>query len=300
VRSLRLDGLDARASEQLLVEKDVAGDALDRARLIEQYGGNPLALKIVAQTIVDLFGGEIAAFLEQGEVIFGGVRELLAEQFDRLSATEQTVLLWLAILREPVSIDELLSVLGAPLPRVQVLEAVEALRRRSLIERGKLRGSFTLKSVVLEYATAQLIAEVASEIEQGRLSRLIEHRLEQANAREDVRQNQQRLIVAPILARLRNVYSQRAELENHLLGLLDQLRKQADYAQGYGPANVLALLREQRRHLRGPDLSQLAIRGASLQGVEMQDTTLLGATLRETVLASAFCSLSATRPFSLR
>src|SRR6266446_9717727 len=51
VRSLRLDGLDARASEQLLVEKDVAGDALDRARLIEQYGGNPLALKIVAQTI---------------------------------------------------------------------------------------------------------------------------------------------------------------------------------------------------------------------------------------------------------
>src|SRR5207244_12043985 len=115
---------------------------LDRARLIEQYGGNPLALKIVAQTIVDLFGGEIAAFLEQGEVIFGGVRELLAEQFDRLSATEQTVLLWLAILREPVGIAELLSVLGAPLPRVQVLEAVEALRRRSLIERGKLRGSF--------------------------------------------------------------------------------------------------------------------------------------------------------------
>ena len=54
--------------------------------MIEWYGSNPLALKIVAQTIVELFGGEIAPFLEQGEVVFGGVRELLAEQFDRLSA----------------------------------------------------------------------------------------------------------------------------------------------------------------------------------------------------------------------
>ncbi len=288
VRSLRLDGLDARGSEQLLLEKDLAGDALDRARLIERYGGNPLALKIVAQTIVELFNGEIAPFLEEGEVIFGGVRELLAEQFDRLSATEQTVLLWLAILREPVSIDELLSVLGTPLPRMQVLEAVEALRRRSLLERGKLRGSFTLKSVVLEYATTRFIAEVVSEIERGRLSRLIEHGLEQAEAREDVRQTHQRLIVAPILARLRNLYSQRSEVEEHLLGLLDQLRELADYAQGYGPANVLALLREQRGHLRGLDLSQLAIRGASLQGGEMQDTMLSGATLLETVWTSAF------------
>ncbi len=171
---------------------------------------------------------------------------------------------------------------------MQVLEAVEALRRRSLLERGKLRGSFTLKSVVLEYATTRFIAEVVSEIERGRLSRLIEHGLEQAEAREDVRQTHQRLIVAPILARLRNLYSQRSEVEEHLLGLLDQLRELADYAQGYGPANVLALLREQRGHLRGLDLSQLAIRGASLQGGEMQDTMLSGATLLETVWTSAF------------
>ncbi len=74
--------------------------------------------------------------VEQGEVVFGSVRELLHEQFARLSALEQSVLLWLAILREPVSLEELLAVLGMPPPRAQVLEAVEALRRRSLIERG--------------------------------------------------------------------------------------------------------------------------------------------------------------------
>ena len=112
----------------------------EQLRLIEAYAGNPLALKIVAQTIVELFDGQIAPFLEQGEVVFGGVRELLDEQYARLSALEQSVLLWLAILREPVTLEELLAVLGAPLPRAQVLEAVEGLRRRSLIERGQAAG----------------------------------------------------------------------------------------------------------------------------------------------------------------
>ena len=288
VRSLRLDGLDAVASAQLLAEREVVGLTQDRERLIELYAGNPLALKIVAQTIVDLFGSEIAPFLEQGEVVFGGVRELLAEQFARLSAVEQRVLLWLAILREPVSIDELLSVLVTPLSRAQVLEAVEALRRRSLIERGKRQGSFTLQSVVLEYATAQLITETTSEIEQGKLARLIEHGLALATAKEYVRQTQQSLLVAPLLAQLRKAYPQRAALEEQLFALLSQLRARADYAQGYGPANVLALLRQHWGHLRGVDLSQLAIRGASLQGVEMQDTKLARATLRDTTFTEAF------------
>jgi len=293
VRSLRLAGLDVSASEQLLAEKDIAGTTPERARLIEAYAGNPLALKIVAATIVELFGGEIAPFLEQGEVVFSSVRELLDEQFARLSADEQTVLLWLAILREPVSIEEVLAALALPLSRAQMLDAVEALRRRSLIERGQRRASFTLQSVVLEYAAARLIDEAASEIEADRLSRLIEYGLELAISKEYVRQTQQRLLVAPLLLQLRRRYYGRGEVESRLLALLSQLRERADYAQGYGPANVLALLRLQRRHLRGLDLSQLAIRGAYLQGVEMQDANLSGALLQESVFTQTFDAITA-------
>src|SRR5260370_4085937 len=293
VRALRLSGLGREAGEQVLEERELVGTASGRQQLIERYGGNPLALKIVAQTIVELFGGEIAPFLEQGEGVFGSVRELLGEQFDRLSVVEQTVQRTLAILRERGILEEDRAGLGRHLSRGQVLEAIEALRRRSLIERGKCRGSFTLQSVALEYATALLIAEASSEIEQGSLARLIEHGLELANAREDVRQTQQRFIVTPILARLRNAYPQRAEVEERLLALLDQLRARADYAQGYGPANLVALLREHRGHLRGLDLSQLVIRGASLQGVEMQDTTLAGVTVRDSTFSEAFAATRA-------
>ena len=81
VRALRLARLGVDACEQLLMEKEIRGSAVDRAQLIEAYAGNPLALKIVGQTVAELFNGEIAPFLEQGEIIFGSIRELLDEQF---------------------------------------------------------------------------------------------------------------------------------------------------------------------------------------------------------------------------
>ncbi len=184
VRVLRLLRLDVGACEQLLLDKGVAGTSLERAQLSEIFAGNPLVLKMVAQTIVDLFEGEIAPFLEQGEIIFGGVRELLDQQFDRLSPLEQTVLKWLAIMREPATLDELLAVLVKSTPRVRLLEAVEALYRRSLIERGEKPGSFTLQAVVLEYLTARLTAEVADEFVQDNFTRPLETSFAQGQAKE--------------------------------------------------------------------------------------------------------------------
>ena len=288
VRSLRLSGLEIAACQQIFAEKAMSGPSQEQVRLAEIYAGNPLALKIVAETIVELFAGQIGQFLAEGSVIFGSIAHLLDEQFCRLSPLEKTILRWLAIAREPVTIDELLSMLMMPQPRIQVLEAIGNLLRRSLIERGQRQASFTLQAVVLEYVTAVMIKEVSKEIQQQKLERLIEYSLVQVEAKEYVRQTQQRLIVAPILAQLRSSYSRRGALEAHLIALLEQLREWEEYAQGYGPANLMALLRELRGHLRQLDLSQLSIRGAYLQGVEMQDTSLAGATLRDTIFTETF------------
>ncbi|OLB33021.1 MAG: hypothetical protein AUH05_17860 [Ktedonobacter sp. 13_2_20CM_53_11] len=288
VRALRLVGLEAAACEQLLAEHELVGSPEEQVRLVEGYAGNPLALKIVAQTIAELFGGEIGPFLAGGTAVFGSLADLLDEQVARLSALEQTVLSWLAIVREPVTLEELRAVLVAPLPGMQILEAVEGLRRRSLIERGQRPGSFTLQSVVLEYVTAELVAQASSEIQQGRLARLIEHGLSQAQAREDVRQAQERLLVVPLLNRLLSASLGQTKVEELFLSLLDQLRPWAEEAQGYGPANLIALLRVLRGNLRGCDLSRLALRGVHLQGVEMQDASLVEATLRDTVFTKTF------------
>ncbi len=301
IRSLRLTGLDVTACKHLLVEKEVVGEEREQESLIEVYGGNPLALKMVSETIVDLFGGEIGEFLAGGTVIFGSIADLLDEQFARLSALEQTILYWLAIVREPVTIDELQALLVTPLSSVQMLGAIDGLRRRSLIERGKRPGSFTLQSVVLEYVTAVLIARASSEIQQHQLDRLIEHGLEQAHAKEYVRQTQERLLISPLLASLQSVYPIRADVvtggftpvEEQLLCLLDGLRKESDDAQGYGPTNLIALLRLKRGHLSGLDLSQLCIRGAYLQSIKMQDASLAGAQMRDAAFAEAVSATGA-------
>src|SRR6266699_1525000 len=121
VRVLRLVGLEAAACEQLLAEHELVGSPEEQARLVEAYMGNPLALNIVAETIADLFGGAIGPFLQEGMVVFGNIAYLLDEQFARLSALEQMGRSWLALMREPVTLEELLAVLVMPLPRVQVL-----------------------------------------------------------------------------------------------------------------------------------------------------------------------------------
>ena len=164
VRALRLARLDVDACAALLADKGVQGAAPDRARLIDAYAGNPLALNIVAHTIVNLFNGDLALFLEQDAVIFGAVRGLLAAQFNRLSPIEQGILVGLATLREPATLEDLYAKLVPPISRVQVLEGLGALRRRSLIERGPQAGSFTLQAVVREYVTTQLISEASKEI----------------------------------------------------------------------------------------------------------------------------------------
>jgi WD40 repeat protein/transcriptional regulator with XRE-family HTH domain len=279
---LRLAGLEPEACAHLFEERDLVGRPQERLRLTQQYVGNPLALKIVAEVITELFGGEIAPFLEQGEVIFSTMRDLLAEQYARLSALEQALLTWLAVVREPVTIDELLAMLVPPVAEEQVNEALEALQRRSLVERGKQSATFTLQSVVLEYVTEALVERVSAQVQHAGWEDLIRYALAQGSAKEYVRQAQERLIVAPILMRLRAVYQGSAAVEAQLLGLLSQLRAWEAAAQGYGPANLLLLVRALRGHLRRLDLSRLAIRGAYVQGVEMQDTTLAGASVRDT------------------
>jgi WD40 repeat protein/transcriptional regulator with XRE-family HTH domain len=288
VRSLRLAGLSASACAQLLGEHDLVGSPEEYARLAALYAGNPLALSIVAETIADLFGGAITPFLAAGTILFGSITALLSEQWERLSALEQTLLWWLAILREPVTLSEMQAVLVAPRAHAQILEAVDGLRRRSLIERGQRGGSFTLQSVVLEDVTGRLVRTASQEIMQGRLQLLREQSLSQAQAKDYVRQSQERLLVAPVLSRLESVHRGRAEVEGRLRSLLSEVRSWAEDTQGYAPANLVALLRVLRGHLRGLDLSRLVLRGVHLQGVEMQDASLSGSLIQQSVFTETF------------
>ena len=287
VRSLRLVGLDEPTARVLLVDKELSGTPAAWQRLVAGYAGNPLALKIVGQAVFDLFGGDLDRFLHEGELVFNGVRPVLRQQVGRLSALEYQLLTWLAVLREWTPLDTLAQVLHPRALRARVLEALEALRRRSLLERGQ-QASFSLQSVVMEFLTDVLGERLAEEIVLENPQQLRRLALEQAQGKDYVREIQVRLLVHPLLERLRSELGADAQIEAHLLGLLAQFRAEDPATRGYGPANVISLLKALRGHLRALDLSGLAIRGSYLQGVEMQDATLSGSVMRECVFTEAF------------
>jgi WD40 repeat protein/transcriptional regulator with XRE-family HTH domain len=290
-RSFEVGGLGVDEAQALLASKRLVGTSEQWAELTTRFAGNGLVLKLVGESIRELFGGDLGSFLQEAGAssVFGGMRRLLDEQVERSSAPERQVLRMLAMEREPVRVVDMVAALGPSIGRGAVVEAVEALRRRSLIERAKTAGgaALTLQSVVLEYMTDRLVETGADEIARGQPVLLVEQPLIQALAKDYVRQTQERLIGEPILQRLR-AEGGAGRAEQRLLALIEHWRGRPPKEQGYGPGNVVNLLRLLRGELRGLDLSRLAIRQAYLAEVDAQDASLVDAHLAETVLAEAF------------
>jgi hypothetical protein len=260
VRTLHLTGLDDRACQLILEAKDIVGTAADISALAQFYGGNPLALHLVAEPIRELFAGDVGAFLAAGDTFFNGVGKLLSQQFARSTPLEQTMLYWLAIEREPVSLSALLTNLSEAVPQRAVLAALESLRRRMLIERAPERPAFTLQPVILEFVAEQLAEAVGRELVDAAPRLLHSHALIQATAKEYVRRSQEQPIATPLLERLVIACGGADALEQQLQNMLAPWRDLPLAEQGYGPGNVINLLRLLRGELRGLDLTRLADR----------------------------------------
>jgi WD40 repeat protein/DNA-binding SARP family transcriptional activator len=301
VRLLHLNGLDAAAAQEMLAARGLPGGA---DTLVDYYAGNPLALKLATQTVHDLFGGDVAAFLATEALIFDDIRTVLHQQFARLSPLEQEILVWMAVEREPVSIPALRENLIRPGAPGSFMEALRTLERRSLLEPAAsasartsnrparaLPTSFMLQNVVAEYITEHLIENVCREIEHGRPALLHSHALLKARAREYVRQSQVRTIVQPIATRLVAALGKR-KLADKVQQMLAVLRHEP-LVPSYAAGNLLNLLLQAECDLRGYDLSQLSIRQAYLQGAQLQDVNFSEADFKDTVFTHLFGEIQA-------
>ncbi|OUL18330.1 hypothetical protein BV378_35085 [Nostoc sp. RF31YmG] len=172
VRTLKLQG-SQEAAIALLQTKGLVGSPQQKQTLCERYGNNLLALKIVATTIQDLFDNRIEDFLKQDTMVFNGIRRLLEQQFNRLSTLEQTVMYRLAINREWTTITQLQKDIVPAVLKARLLEALEALNARSLIE--KKSSSYTQQPLVMEYVNEQLVEQIVKELALKKLSLLFTH-----------------------------------------------------------------------------------------------------------------------------
>jgi WD40 repeat protein len=289
VRLLTLTGLKELDAQEILKAKGLFSPADERKQLIECYRGNPLALKIVSTSIRDLFEGHISEFLAQGTTVFNSIRNLLEEQFNRLSDLEKQLMYWLAINLEPISVTELQADIIPPLMKSRLLEALESLVGRSLVERGSI--GFTQQPVVMEYVVDKVIEQVSEEIKTGKIRLFQSHTLLKAQAKDYVREAQVCLILRPLLERLLPLLGSRRNIQNKLTQIVSTRQQKLPLEPGYVGGNVLNLLCELKADLSNLNFSHLTIWQAYLQGVDLHHVNFSYSDLAKSVFTEALGSI---------
>lgn len=283
VRTLPLAGMTSDESANIYNDKGLSAIANSRQELTQIYGGNPLALKIVATSIRDIFDGDIDDFLAERTAIFNGIRKLLDQQFTRLNNLEKQVMYWLAINREWVSISELQADIFPTVSKNRLLETLEYLGRRSLLEKNAAR--FTQQPVVMEYMTEKLIEEFYREIVECEPHLSLTHAPFKAQSQDYVRDVQSRLILEPIVDRLRTAFNNEKEIVIKLNQNIDTIKSNYATKIGYGIGNIINILRQLKVDLGDRDFSKLPVWQAYLADIQLHRVNFTGADLSKSVFA---------------
>ncbi len=268
VRCLQVGGLGIPEVKEIFKAKGIT-DAIDLnwEQLTINYGANPLYLKIIATTVLDLFDGNIYNFIAQGSTVFGDVRNLIKQQFNRLSELEKSLLYRLAIHQGAVDLKELQDF--SQNQYSNLLEILESLNRRSLIEQNNSK--FSLQPVVMEYVTINFIDRIYQEIISGDISLFKSHALLKASSPDYIQDIQKRLIIKPIIERLKMFLGNNNQIEAHLTNILDDFRGKSQYFTGYVVGNIINLLSQVTETISHKDFSNLNIQQANLQGINLSN-----------------------------
>jgi len=251
VRVMELRELDEEQAWEIFRAKGLS-EPEQWVELTNLYRGNPLALKIVATTIKELFGGNVSEFLKQKTFVFGNIRDLLEFQFERLYKFEKEILYWLAIERQPVTFFTLQEDIELSEHQDELLEALESLGRRNLIEKMTETGSarFSLQPMVLEYVTNQLVVQAGNEIMEAvktqdaeKLHLLRSHNLVKgALGVSGSGSPLENPILQPINDRLCKAFRSQKKVEERYNRLLSWLGDRSLFEIGYAADNIQSLI----------------------------------------------------------
>ena len=289
VRTLPLTGI-ADAGADLLNKMSVEGKLSELQEISDRCQGNPLYLRIIANTIANNFEGDLEAFLESDRYTYAKISNILTAQLARLTTDERLLIYYLAIQREPVSIESMI-VHFTPLGLDRSLPTtVDSLIKRSIVQAigsnntistklankpGKNK-RYTLQNVILEFTTDRLREDLSLELqlpEQGLF--FFNHLpLHPTTSPTYIREIQQRLFLAPISRVIAQQHGENAI--TYLRNLIPTIRHLTPL--GCGAGNILNLAHELQADFTGWDLTNLHIAEMNFQEVQLQQVDVRGST----------------------
>ena len=182
-----------------------------------------------------------------------------------MSAEQKEIVYWLAINREPISIETLSEDILSISAKKEVVNNLQSLQKLLPLEKSE-EELYTIQPVLIEYATNRLVEEIFKEISTGDILLLNSHALMKAQSPDYIREAQISFILNPIVQRFDETT---LELEDELNQILRNLaRKRRKPQSSYAAGNILNFFchTELDLELMERDFSRLAVWQADLQG----------------------------------
>jgi WD40 repeat protein len=282
VRTLSLAGI-ADAGAMLLEQMSVEGELCQLTEISDRCQGNPLYLRIIANTIANSFDGDLEEFLESDRYTYAKISNILTAQLARLTTEEKLLIYYLAIQREPVSIESMTAHF-APLGLDRSLPTtVDSLIKRSIVQTignndssSKKSGKnkrYTLQNVILEFTTDRLREDLSLELQvPDRLFFFNHLALHPTTSPEYIRNIQQRLLLEPLGRDLTRQNG--ANAVAYLQSLIPLIRSLTP--AGAAAGNILNLAHALQADFTGWDLTDLDISEVDFQKILLRQVDFRG------------------------
>lgn len=266
------------------------------SKFVDCYSGNPYALRLASSMIRDIYSGDVSAFLDSQETYFENIDDLLHEHFQWLTQTEKSILFWLALQREPLSLVNLRHLLLATEENGlgTLSQAMHTLLSKGLVETLPEKHEFQLLALLSEYLTRLFVKLICQEVASGEMHLFNSYTFLNVQAKDYLQRRQKQEIVDPIIMGLENIYGGRPQLARRLIELLHTIKKQNYLATGYAAGNLLDMLCRINYDLSNQDLSGLTIRCADFRGTSLPGVNLSYCNLTETLFAESLSHFQTT------
>lgn len=294
VRFYHLDGLNTTEGKAIFHQIGrFQGSEQTWNDLIHYYNGNPLALELAAHHIHNVFDGDISKFWDFQQPLFHEIKELLSWHFQRLTPLEQELVYFLAINREPVTINSLREDLVSTVSKNAVQDTMNSLHHKLPLETVDSKHNITLHPVLLEYATDCLVKRVCSELLTGQVEYLNRYYLQKAQAPDYIKDSQSCLILKPIVDRLHEDLQGIKQIEQQCKHIIDAWKERCARRPGYLAGNILNILCYLNIDLSGYDFSDMMVWQADLQGQILYKLRFAYSDLSNTIFTKAFGGIHA-------
>ncbi|MBD2199481.1 MULTISPECIES: NB-ARC domain-containing protein [Calothrix] len=238
VRSLNLEG-SQEVALHLLQSKQLLGSEKQKQKLCLLYSYNPLQINMVANAIIKLFDSKIDKFLEQNTLLLSNISQLLKQQLHRLSELEWHIMYCIAINQQVTSIETLAQKICLTIPKYQLLNAIERLIERSLIE--KQAQGYIQKPVVMEYVVEWLKEQILSELINKEFLLFNQHLLVTENSIHCDIKNQTIVILRSITDQFCNYFPSRIAIKRHIQEIIKEVQTFKHCLSKYGISNFIHL-----------------------------------------------------------